>query len=65
MNQEKLQHLVTSKVDAEQKVKWLELWNSTPAFCMALKSPKMPIPDKAFDLWLHKAIFWSQILISC
>ena len=25
MNQEKLQHLVTSKVDAEQKVKWLEL----------------------------------------
>ena len=25
MNQKKLQHLVTSKVDAEQKVKWLEL----------------------------------------
>jgi len=25
MNQEKLQHLVTSKVDAKQKVKWLEL----------------------------------------
>ena len=25
MNQEKLQHLVTSKVDAEQKVKWLKL----------------------------------------
>ena len=47
MNQEKLQHLITSKVDAEQKIKWLELWNSTPTFCMALKFPKMPIVDKA------------------
>jgi hypothetical protein len=61
MNQEKLQHLVTSKVDAMQKVKWLELWNSTPAFRMSLKFPKMPISDKAFDLWLHKATFWSQV----
>ena len=65
MNQEKLQHLVTSKVDAEQKVKWLKLWNSTHAFRMALKFPKMPIADKAFDLWLHKATFWSQVIISC
>ena len=36
MNQEKIQHLVTSKVDAEQKIKLLELWNSTLAFRMAL-----------------------------
>ena len=64
MNQEKLQHLVTSKVDAKQKVKWLEVWNSTIAFCMSLKVPKMPISDKAFDLWLHKETFWSQVRIS-
>jgi hypothetical protein len=50
MNKEKLQYLVTSKVDAMQKVKWLELWNSTLAFRMSLKFFKMPISDKAFDL---------------
>ena len=57
MNQKKLQHLVTSKVDAEQKVKLVELWNSTLAFRMALKFLTMAIADKAFDLWLHKASF--------
>ena len=65
MNKKKLQHLVTTKVDTEQKIKWLELWNSTSAFLMSLKFPKMPISDKAFDLWLHKATFWSQIRRSC
>ncbi len=65
MNQEKLQDFFTSKMDVKQKVKWLELWNSTPTFRMALKFLKMPIADKAFDLWLHKATFWSQVIISC
>ena len=32
INQEKLQHLMISKVDAEQKVKCSKLWNSIPAF---------------------------------
>ena len=48
MNQEKLQHFVTSKVDAEQKVKWLELWNSTSTFHMAMKFPNMPIFNTIF-----------------
>ena len=34
MNQEKLQHLVTSKVNVAQKVKWLKLSNSTHALHM-------------------------------
>ena len=50
MNQEKIQHFVTSKVDAEQIVKWLELWNSTPAYRLSLKFSKMHLSDKSFDL---------------
>ena len=58
------QHLVTSKVDAEHKVKWLELWNSTHTLCMSVKFLKMHIYDKTFDLWLHEPTFWSQVRIS-
>ena len=61
MNRQKFQHLDTSKIDPAQKVKWLELWNSTPVFCMSLKFSKISISDKAFNLWLHKEIFWSHV----
>ena len=64
LNQEKLQHLVTSKVNAKQKVKWVEMCNSILAFRMSLKFPKIPISDKIFDLRLHKATFWSPVRIS-
>ena len=29
------------------------------------KFPKMSISNKTFDLWLHKATFWSHVWISC
>ena len=57
MNQQKLQHLMTLKVDDSQKVKCLELWNLTPAFCMVFKFLRMFISYKDFDLWLYKSIF--------
>ena len=56
---------MTSKVEIAQKVKELELWNLTPALCMSLNFLKMPISDKAFDLWLYKGTFGSHIRISC
>lgn len=57
MNQEKFQYVMTTKMDPPQKIKWLELWNSSSAFQMASKFPKMFIFNKVFDIWLHKIIF--------
>ena len=52
---------MTLKVDASQKVKCLELWNLTPAFCMVFKFLRMFISYKDFDLWLYKSTFYSHV----
>jgi hypothetical protein len=45
---------MTEKIDIAQKIKWLEIWNSTLGFCISFIFSKMFNYDKAFHLWLHK-----------
>jgi hypothetical protein len=55
---EKLQVLVTSCVDAFQKVMWLTWWNVKHLVQKNLKFPDTKVSNADFIKWLHKAIFW-------
>jgi hypothetical protein len=55
---EKLQVLVTSCVDASQKVMWLRWWNVKHLVKKNLKFLDTKVSNVDFIKWLHKATFW-------
>jgi hypothetical protein len=57
---EKLQMLALSAIPNEQKVSWFMYWNKSSVL-EAKKFPKQGFFDSTFDMWLHEAIFWSQV----
>ena len=62
MHQEKLYHVVTSQVDASEKVRWLKIWNGKQMERDAEGFPDDPT-DASLDWWLHRQTFWYQVKI--
>ena len=61
MTTEKLQNLATSVLSKEEKLWILQLWNSNK---YARQLAKFSVPgfiDSAFNLYLHKFVWWSQL----
>lgn len=63
MGQEKLWSMATSLTHPDQKVKWLERWNKSASLREAVKFPPPGFNDITFLDWLHKATWWSQVLL--
>lgn len=61
MRLEKLWSMATSAMNIPTKLLWLERWNRSPRSREDLKFPKLPFNDDQFNLFLHKATFWSQV----
>jgi hypothetical protein len=62
MSLEKLQKISASIVQPKYKVKWLDMWNSSEINRAALKFPPPGITDEKLDTWLHKAVFWAEVI---
>jgi len=64
MTQERLHVLATAAVDAETKVSWLKLWNTSKINRESSRFPTgKTLTDRNFLLWLHKATFWAQVFL--
>lgn len=62
MTQERLHILSTATVNAETKVSWLKLWNTSKINRESSKFPTgKTLSDRNLLLWLHKATFWAQV----
>jgi hypothetical protein len=58
---EKLQLIVTAKVSAAYKVKWLEYLNSSASTREARKLPPKPTNEEKLVAFLSKACFWAGV----
>ena len=64
MTQERLHVLSTAVVDAETKVSWLKLWNTSKINRESSNFPTgKTLSDRNLLVWLHKATFWAQVLL--
>jgi hypothetical protein len=61
LNMEKLQLIVTAKVSAAYKVKWLEYLNSSASTREARKLPPKPTNEEKLVAFLSKACFWAGV----
>lgn len=61
MTTEKLQNLATCAIDSKEKVKILKLWNSPITNRKVKRFPPPGFSDAAFNAFLHKYVFWSQV----
>jgi hypothetical protein len=57
MTTKKLQNLTTSTIEGIEKVKILELWNSSKELKKLNKFPTGPFNDASFNVFLHKYVF--------
>ena len=63
MHQEKLYYIVTSQVEANEKVRWLKIWNGKQMERDAGGFPDDPT-DSSIATWLHRQTFWYQVILS-
>ena len=61
MTTEKLQNLATSVLNKEEKLAILQLWNSNKYARQSAKFSAPSFIDSAFNLYLHKFMWWSQL----
>ena len=61
MTTEKLQNLATSVLSKEEKLVILQLWNSNKYSRQSAKFPALGFIDNAFNLYLQKFVWWSQL----
>ena len=57
MHQEKLYYIITSQVEANEKVRWLKIWNGKQMERDAEGFSEDPI-DSSIATWLHRQTFW-------
>jgi hypothetical protein len=62
MTTEKLQNLASSTIEGFEKVKIFQLWNSSKELKKLNKFPIGPFNDASFNVFLHKYVFWSQLI---
>jgi hypothetical protein len=53
--------LVTTYVDASQKITWFKWWNAKRVVHENLKFPIIEVSNANFTKWLHKVMFWGQV----
>jgi hypothetical protein len=61
MTTEKLQNLAAIALQDMEKVKILKLWNSSKAQRKVQRFPTTPFTDHAFNAYLHKYVFSTQL----
>ncbi len=54
--------LIFAHVTNKQNVCWLKQWNQSLFIQEVQKLPKVGLLDVIFDKWLHKVIFWFQVM---
>lgn len=65
MSLEKLQKVTTTFVNASVKAKWFCWWNSPIPKRIKNMFPSIdPIKEKSLEDWLHRALFWAQVLLN-
>ena len=62
MHQEKLYYIVTSQVEAIEKVRWLKIWNRKQMERDAEGFPDDPT-DASITTWLYCKTFWCQVIL--
>ena len=58
MTHEKLQLIVTAKVSAKHKEKWLRWWNKSKLSRQEYSLPSMPAWDNNLRVWIDQVAFW-------
>ncbi len=56
MTQEKMLNVVTTRVDLQNKLEWLKIWNGDQNFF-----PPRPMNGPMLNPWLNRKTFWWHV----
>jgi hypothetical protein len=58
MTQQKKVNVAIARVDPQEKVEWLHIWNGDQVIKNYTCFPPNPISGPTLDLWLNRKTFW-------
>jgi len=64
MTLEKLQMIAMCNVTAQQKIKFLNWWNSSTPSRKARKFSMKPISEEKLDPFLNKCVWWVRVSLN-